>query len=167
MNYKNLSHNEIVAKIKESGFFDIKELVSKAVYDRDGEKAWRYFDTRLLITLFFIREKKDKSFTVNSWANNGSMQQRGFRENTCDIVSSKTARKKMYLSPHTMGCGVDFHVSGESAINTRKWLLEIQDELPFKIRLESKVLSTGKEITWVHLDVFDEPNNPKVYLFDV
>ena len=51
MNYKNLTHSEIVAKIKASGYFDIRELVSKAVFNRDGEKAWRYFDTRLLITL--------------------------------------------------------------------------------------------------------------------
>lgn len=164
---KNLTHSEIVSKIKASGYFNIKELVSEEVYKRDGERAWRYFDTRLLITLYFIRKKKGKSFTVNNWANGGSFSQRGFRENICDIVSKRTIQGKLYLSAHTMGCGVDFDVSGESASDVRKWLLEIQDELPFKIRLEYKYAKSGKEITWVHLDVFDEDKNPKVYLFNV
>jgi hypothetical protein len=167
MNYKNITHSEIVSKIKESRYFSIKELVSKAVYDRDGERAWRYFDTRLLITMFFIREKKGKAFTVNNWSYGGAFEQRGLRENISDIVRKKTVADKLYLSAHTMGKGIDFDVKGESASEVRRWLLEIQDELPFKIRLERKILSTGKEISWVHLDVFDEDKNDKVYLFDI
>lgn len=162
---KNLTHSEIVSKIKASGYFNIKELVSEAVYEKYGEKAWRYFDTRLLITMYFIREKIGKSITVNNWAYGGNFSQRGFRENTCSIVAKKTNAGRLYMSAHTMGCGIDFDVKGITASDVRKWLIEIQDELPFNIRLEHKYARTGKEITWVHLDVFEE--DKKVYLFNV
>lgn len=163
---KNLTHSEIVSKIKASGYFNIKELVSEVVYNKYKEKAWRYFDTRLLITMFFIRKKIGKSITVNNWAYGGTFSQRGFRENTCSIVSKRTKADRLYMSAHTMGCGIDFDVKGMTASDVRKWLLEIQDELPFKIRLEYKYAKSGKEITWVHLDVFSD-NDKKVYLFNV
>jgi len=37
-------------------YFEIEELVSKAVFDKEGENAWRFFDPRLLETMLFIRE---------------------------------------------------------------------------------------------------------------
>ena len=64
-----------------------------------------------------------------------------------------------------MGCAIDFKVSGLNSSEVRKWLLEIQNELPFKIRLENTL--NGKQISWVHLDVYDEDKNPKVYLMNL
>jgi len=166
---KNLTHSEIISKIKASGYFNIKELVSEEVYKRDGERAWRYFDTRLLITIYFIRKKLDKGFNVNNWATAKAgdiiYDERGLRENISDIVSDKTKKRKLYLSGHTMGCAIDFKVSGLNSSEVRKWLLEIQNELPFKIRLENTL--NGKQISWVHLDVYDEDKNPKVYLMNL
>lgn len=164
---KSFSHQEIISLIKEKQYFDIRELVSKQVYEKFGESAWKFFDTKLLITLYFIRNKKGKYIIVNDWHKGGSLQQRGFRENICPIVKEKTNNLKMYVSAHTVGQGIDFTILNEKASDTRKWILKIEDELPFKIRLEYKYIKSGEEITWVHLDTYDEPNNPKVCLFNV
>lgn len=163
----SLTHSEIVKKIKESGYFRIEEFVSKAVFDKYGDRSWRYLTRELLITIYFIRHKKGLSLTANNWHNGNNFDERGYRENICDIVYKKTLAKKLYLSGHTAGKALDFTFSGESASDTRKWLVEIANKLPFKIRLEYRYASSGKEITWVHLDTYDEDKNPKVYLFDV
>jgi hypothetical protein len=66
---------------------------------------------------------------------------------------------KIYLSGHVLGMAVDFDVKGMKAKDVRLWLIEHKSELPYKIRLE-------KNVNWVHLDVEDEPDNNKVYLFN-
>ena len=42
--------------MKKCKHFGIKELVSKIVFDRWGEKAWMFFDTDILEDLDTIRE---------------------------------------------------------------------------------------------------------------
>lgn len=157
-----MSENEILKGIKE--FFDIRELVDKETYDKYGEKAWQFMCPRLLHTMLVIRKELDKSITANNWHTGGSFSQRGLRTNMQPIVKAK---KKLYLSAHLMGKGIDFDVKGMTASEVRGWLVSNASKLPYPIRLENKFAKTGKEISWVHLDVFYNEKNSKVYLFNV
>lgn len=155
----------IIEELKE--FFCIEELVDKVTFKRDGERAWRYFHTDLLRVLLFIRFNIDKSMTINDWKWGGRFSQRGLRTNICSIVKGKTLKGKLYLSAHSLGMGLDFDVKGMTADEVRDWIQSVEDSLPRKIRLEHKFAKSGKTITWVHIDVFFENKNPKVYLFNV
>lgn len=160
-----MEFSQVVKKLKK--YFAIHELVDKQTFDAHGERAWKFFDIRLLITLLFIREKLDKGISINNWFWRGKFSQRGLRTNICSIVKRKTKADKLYLSAHVLGMGIDFDVSGMAASEVRKWLVSIAEELPYKIRLEYKFAKSGREITWVHLDVMDEEKNDTVYLFNV
>ena len=146
-------------------FFSINEWVDQSTYQAYGEKSWRFFDKRLLATLLYVREQIGQPITINTWSRGGQFSQRGLRTNLSPLVIKKSSKQRLYLSAHMRGSAVDFDVKGYSAMEVREWLIQKQSELPYKIRLESKM--NGKEISWVHLDVDDEPANPKVYLFNV
>ena len=70
-------------------------------------------------------------------------------------------RKRLYLSGHVMGKALDFNVKGFTAEEVRAWIIKNRDLFPFKIRLEHTL--KGKVINWVHLDVFQNEKNPKIY----
>ena len=90
------------------------------------------------------------------------MQQRGLRHNKSVMVRRKDS---IYLSAHMFGKAVDFDVQGMDATEVRAWIIKNANLLPCKVRLENK--KKGKPISWVHLDVIQEEQNPKVYLFNV
>ena len=140
-------------------YFDIRELVSEDVFNKDGENAWRFFDPRLFEVMLFIRTELNKPIYANKWHKGKNLSQRGLRENTCSIVKGKTLDDKMYLSAHVFGQALDFDVKGMSAEEVRQWLVQKADELPHAIRLEK-----GK--TWVHLDVAVKEGQGKVYVFN-
>ena len=131
-------------------YFDIRELVSKAVYVKFGEGAWRLFDTRLLETLLALRVDILKvPLVCNNWKSGGSLQQRGFRENTSAIVSDKTKENKMYLSAHTVGQAVDLSSSKMTADIMRNLIVQMKNKLPHKVRIEK----AENAPTWLHIDV--------------
>ena len=158
-----MSDEEIYKKIKS--YFFIEEFVSKKVYQKYGEKAWQFMCPRLLHTLIIIREDIGKPMTINNWHRGGNFSQRGLRSNLSSIFMSKFKKGRMYLSAHVMGRAVDFDVKGMTAEEVRMYLKGMKDKLPYKIRLEHKM--KGKFISWVHLDVFSNPSNKHIYLFDV
>lgn len=135
-------------------YFDIQELVCKDVYERFGEKAWDFFDPRLLSVLLFIRRNLGKPIYVNNWKIGGNLQQRGYRCNLCEIVKNK---KSLYCSAHMRGQAVDFTVKGCTAEYVRQWLMNNDYRLPYNIRLEA-------DVTWVHLDVCNNSED-KVIIF--
>ena len=143
-------------------YFNIKELVDEAVFNKYGEKAWQFIDSKLMESLLVIREGIGKPMFLNDWSYGGKFDERGLRHNLSDLVATKS---RIYLSAHMMGKAADFDVHGMKAPEVRKWIVDNQDAFPHKIRLERKL--NGKEITWNHLDVYDYKKNPKVYLFDI
>lgn len=147
-------------KVKK--YFTIQEFVSKDVYDKYKEDAWQFICPMLLETLLIIRKELGKPMTINNWHKGGQFSQRGLRHNQSPLVKGKSA---MYLSAHLMGKAVDFDVQGMSAVEVRNWLSNNSSILPCKIRLEN--LMDGKPISWVHLDVYQNEKNSKVYLFNV
>jgi uncharacterized protein YcbK (DUF882 family) len=144
--------------MKKPKHFKLHELVSKQVFKKYGERAWTFFDPRLVETLDFIREKLDKPITVNNWISGGPLEQRGFRCNMDPLPLKKTKSGIIYCSAHMCGQAVDFDVKGMTAQKVRDWIIQNQDSLPYPIRLEDGV-------SWVHLDV--RQANQKVYLFKV
>lgn len=151
----------IVEELRQ--YFDVRELVSKEVYQKNGENAWRYFDTDLLQVLLTIRRDIVKAPMVcNNWANGGQLSQRGLRENTAPMVKAKTEAGTLYLSAHTMGKAIDLSSPKYTADKLRKMIEEKADLLPCNIRMES-----GKSApTWLHIDTATAPSqSDKIYIF--
>jgi hypothetical protein len=160
-----MNESQILEEIKD--FFCIEELVDPITFEKFGSSSWMFIDIRLLETLLILRKNIDKSISINNWKWNGSFQERGLRSNIKHILYNKTINKKLYLSAHIMGKGIDFDVEAMTAEEVRNWIIENEDLFPYKIRLEHKFHKTGKVISWVHLDVFYLKSNPKIYLFNV
>jgi len=154
---------ELIAELEK--YFSIEEFVDETVFNKYGTRAWRFFDPRLLETILMIRVALDKSITINNWKWNGRFSQRGLRTNISSLVQNKSLKNRLYLSAHLRGAAIDFDVKGMTSVEVRTWLVENEDMLPYKIRLEN--LMNGKPIGWIHLDCDDEEKNPKVYLFNV
>ena len=151
-----MTREEILTEIKK--YFVISELVCDHVFAKWGEQAWKFLDTNYLWALLVIRRDIIK---LPMWCTSKTQKQRGLRCNRCDLVKSKNYP---YLSAHVLGKAGDFTITGMKASAAREKIKANADLLPCKVRLE-KWDSTGKEISWVHIDVIDEPKNPKVYEF--
>lgn len=139
-------------------YFEVKELVCKHVYNKYGERAIQFLDSRLLETIVAIRKKIDKPIYVNNWDSNGQLSQRGLRCNLCSLVRAKSNAQTLYVSAHLQGTAIDFDVKGMTASEVRKWIQDHADVLPYPVRLED-------EVTWVHLDLRNDGSKSKVVLF--
>lgn len=155
--------SEIIKKLKP--YFDIRELVGPETYNKLGNQAWQVFDTDTLHSLLLMRVGIDKPFTVNTWHKGGEFSQRGFRDNTQQILKDKTIKGKLYLSGHVMGKAIDFVVSGMDSEDVRQWIINNAEIFRCKIRLEHK--KNGEPISWVHFDTKHDQTKPKIYLFNV
>lgn len=153
-------NDSVVNKVKK--YFNICELVSPAVYNKFGETAWKFFDTELLETILCLREKILKvPLVCNNWKSGGNFSQRGFRENTCDIVSEKTKEGKLYCSAHCLGKGIDLSSAKMSASDMKKVIIANKKLLPYNCRIEGDAAPT-----WLHLDLMVNPGTKdKVTIF--
>ena len=157
-----MKHDELITKISQ--FFDIRELVSERVWKKHTTGAWSLFDPRLLETLLCLRtEILRVPLVCNNWRSGGALQQRGYRENTCEIVAKKTLNGDLYTSAHTLGMAVDLSSGQMSADAMRNAIIEHADKLPYKVRIESKKGAP----TWLHIDVkCSHLQKEKVFIFD-
>lgn len=150
-------------------YFSPDELFSPKAFNKYKHLGNYFFlsrlDIRLIKTLLFIRVTIDSEITINDYKWGGKYTQRGVRDTSTSMVKDKASKSDPWLSAHPLAMGVDFDVKGMTATEVRNWIKENKDLLPYKVRLERKY--KGKEISWVHLDVCDDPRNPKVYEFDV
>lgn len=138
-------------------YFKAYELVDETVYGKFGEDSiHRFFDPRLLKTILFIRKGIGKPMTINTWKHGGVFSQRGLRTNVSPMVKRKN---KLYLSAHVLGSAVDFDIDGMTSLEVRQWIVDHQNELPYKVRLEGNV-------NWVHVDVATYKDK-KVDIFNV
>lgn len=125
-------------------YFNLTEVVDQQTARRDGDKAWGYFDTRLLEVLIWIREGLGIPLVINT----KDRQQRGLRVNICQIVKEKTLNGILYISGHLLGKAFDFNAAQNrmTAEQIRQWIAANIDDCPYPIRLE-------KDVNWVHIDV--------------
>jgi hypothetical protein len=144
--------------ITKPQYFSLDELVCEDVLNTYGERAWSFFDQRLLITLDTIRDRIGKPIFVNDWLIHGSYSQRGLRCLRCDLVKAKCLSGEMYMSAHMLGKAADFDIVGLVASEVRAWIIKNKNAWPYHIRLEDGV-------SWVHLDTFDF-SDEKVVLFN-
>lgn len=144
-------------------YFNIEELVSQNVYRKLGDEAWRLFDPRLLATLLALRtEILQVPLVCNNWRKGGSLQQRGYRENTSPIVKAKTNKNELYLSTHCLGQGIDLSSGMMTADKMRMLILQKRDLLPYPVRIEDGASAP----TWLHIDVSCPPGQrEQVYIF--
>lgn len=147
-------------------YFRIEEFFTEKAVQQWQHKGSYWFlsrlDKRLLEVILWARETIDKPFHANDWFWGGRFDERGYRDIQSDMVKS---RSDVWMSAHLMGMALDFVVDGVPATHVRDWFWVNKDQCPHPIRLERNL--NGKPISWVHLDVCDDPRNPKVYLFDV
>lgn len=141
--------------MKKTKHFKIYELVCQDVYKRDGENAFRYFRPVLLDFIDWLRESINKPVYVNNWFWGGPHSQRGLRCNLCPLVANN---KKLYLSAHITGSGIDFNVKDIDPDQLHAWLesnfhkfFYLHPEYIMKCRIESKEFAP----TWVHVDFYE------------
>ena len=146
----SINRNEIIQLVKK--YFTIQELVCPHVYKQFGEDSWKFLSTELLHTIYMVRHVILK---VPMYINGGNYSQRGLRCNLCSLVKAKT---KPYLSAHVTGNGIDFTCKEYTAEQIRQKIKENYDVLPYNIRLEENV-------SWCHIDVYDEGNNKRINTF--
>ena len=145
----------------KSKHFKVHELVPKALYDKYGEKAWRYVPKALIRVIDDLKEKfPEGSMTINNYYWNGSREWSGIR----------TGDSKYYSigSQHSYGNALDIVWSKYTAVEVRKYILE-----EYKAGNPIYTELGGLEIaSWVHLDVRNEDElvifdkNNKVYTID-
>ena len=139
-------------------YFDLREVVSKQVYERYGQQAWQFFDTRLLAVVVWLRKSMGIPLVCNNWASGGKFDERGFRSNLDPLVSEKTKKGSLYCSSHSRGQGIDLSSGRAAAPTIRHWIRLHKSDLPYPIRLESDKSAP----TWVHIDVCNTGTDPIV-----
>jgi len=153
VNMKKKSREETIASLKTK--FKISELVCPHTVAKFGEKSWQFLNTELLETLLVLRFD---IFGVGMTVNHGTSTQRGLRCNICQLVKDQTVKNQIYLSAHCTGCGVDVDFSGYTAAQARAKIKEKAALLPYPVRLE-------KDVTWVHIDVYNDGSGKKIVEF--
>ena len=150
---KKKTRNEIIAQLKTK--FNVKELVCPHTYDRFKENSWQFLNTELLETLLVLRFE---IFNVGITVNTSTLTQRGLRCNICQLVKEKTMKNINYLSSHCTGSGVDVDFAGYTAEKAREHIRKNADKFPYPIRLE-------KNVTWVHIDIYNDGSGKKIVEF--
>jgi len=153
INVKQRTRNEIIAELKTK--FKITELVCPHTYAKFKDNSWQFLNTELLETLLVLRFD---IFKVGMTVNTSTLTQRGLRCNICELVKEKTKNNQIYLSSHCTGSGVDVDFAGYTAERAREHIRKNADKLPYPIRLE-------KNVTWVHIDVYNDGSGKKIVEF--
>lgn len=138
-----MDRNKLIKEV--SKYFNIKELVCPHCYNKFKDNSWQFISTELLSTLYVLRTIViNKPMVINTWATNGSYSQRGLRCNMCQLVKSKTS---IYMSAHSLGKAVDFHVPGMDAESVRNLIRSNVNKFEYPIRLE-------RDTNWCHIDCY-------------
>lgn len=146
--------------IKKCKHFNIKELVSRQVYEKYGEKAWSFIDDDIKEFLDLIREHFNRPVTVNNWSFGGNLEQRCLRANLDQITKEKTKQNKLYLSAHVLGKGVDFNIKGFNTNQVHQEILKNSEKFKMIKRMESEEATP----TWIHVDTISH-SNKGIYVF--
>ena len=131
-----------------SKHFNVHELVPKKMYEKYGEKAWRYVDARLIDTIDKLKEHfSEGTMTINNYYWGGDREWSGIR--TPDSPYYNVG------SQHSYGNAVDIVWSSYS-------VKEVRDYVLGNLGVFDKV--RGIEIaSWLHVDV---RNSEELVIFD-
>lgn len=123
----------------KSKYFKIQELVPSSIYYSRKESAWELIDSRLIITLDYLREKYGP-ILINNWNRLGALNNRGFRDSDTNVGAK--------LSQHRYGRAADcsFLTKGILVKDVRDYIIMNPTEFPFITCIEMNV-------SWLHFDV--------------
>lgn len=141
--------------MKANKYFDIKELVSRNVYNKMGDSAISLLDPIALKALENIREIIGVPLICNNWAAGGNRQYSGYREEGCGVGVS--------TGWHYKGCAYDLISTKLTAKEMREILEKNQDKLIYPIRVEK--WDNKGEISWLHIDTAPNTHGQKLYFF--
>lgn len=145
-----MKRKEIIQRLKK--YFEIRELVCPHTYRAWGNASWKFLQTDALHTLLVLREEiLQVPMVINTYHIGQNVTQRGLRCNLCPLMRNKTLNGVLYLTAHRGGAwDVVFTIkSGMTAARARRKIKEKQHLLPCNVRIE-------KNVTWLHIDVYDE-----------
>ena len=126
-----------------SKYFKIHELVSKSVYEKMGEKAWRYVPDDLIMAIDTVKERfPNGTISINNYAWGGSRQWSGLRTADSSYYSA--------TSMHSFMMAVDMIFSKYTADEVRKDILDNPSSYHTVRGLEL-------DTSWVHIDIRNEP----------
>ena len=134
--------------------FNIKELVSKIVYDYYTKTLgypesflWCLFEEEYLIDIDCVRETWGKAIIINNWHLGGSLSQCGLRSNMDAIVKGK---KNPYLSGHCLAKGFDLHDAKGDNKGLYNHICSLGKNGKFKkMKRVENIVSTP---SWCHID---------------
>ena len=126
----------------KSKYFKVHELVPKKMYEKYGEKAWRYVDARLIETIDKLKEHFNLgTMTINNYFWNGSREWSGIRTPDSPNYS--------YGSQHSFANAFDIVFSHYSAEEVRNYIIDNPHEFQYIKGMEL-------EVSWLHIDVRNE-----------
>jgi hypothetical protein len=121
--------------------FAVFELVDRATYDAEGDKALDRFNPKILEAIEGIREFFAVPMIINNWYLGGSFQWRGWR------TPEKAAELGAPNSEHAKGNAFDFDIQGLTAQQVRDKIVANQDN-----PLLANITRLEANTTWVHAD---------------
>lgn len=134
----------------KSKYFKVHELVPKKMYEKYGEKAWRYVDVRLIEMIDKLKEHFNLgTMTINNYFWNGDREWSGIRTPDSPNYS--------YGSQHSFANAFDIVFSHYSAEEVRNYIIDNPHEFQYIKGMEL-------EVSWLHIDV---RNEDEIVLFRV
>jgi len=126
----------------KSKSFKIHEFVPKHIFDKFGEKAWRFINPKLIKTFDTIKERfPNGSVTINNYYWGGNRHWSGLRTPTSPHYSE--------TSIHSLGGAGDAVFSDYTAEEVRQDIIDNPEVYPYVKGIEM-------EISWLHVDVRNE-----------
>jgi len=126
----------------KSKYFKVHELVPRKMFEKYGEKSWRYVDVRHIETVDILKEHFNLgTMTINNYYWGGSREWSGIRTPESSYYS--------YGSQHSFANALDIVFSHYTAEEVRNYIMNN----PQKFK-HIKGLELG--VPWVHLDLRNE-----------
>ena len=128
--------------IQRARYFDIRELVPKAVFEAqipEQERLWLLFDGRVIWTLDALRMRYGP-LVANTWHEGGAHQFRGFRPWGLALGAP--------LSQHRFGRAGDVVSERVTAEEIRQDILAHPDRDEFKF-----IRAIEADVEWLHFDM--------------
>lgn len=126
----------------KSKYFEIHELVPRALYRKYKEQAWKYVDVRLIESIDTLKEHFNLgTMTINNYEFGGNREWSGIRTSDSPWYS--------LTSQHSFANAFDIVFSHYTAEEVRNYIINNRDLFPHINGLEL-------EIDWVHIDIRNE-----------
>ena len=126
----------------KSKYFKIHELVPQHIFQKRGEKSWKYIDERLISSIDTLKEHfSNGTMTINNYHWNGDRNWSGLRTPDSSDYNE--------TSMHSMGKAIDCVFSNYTADEVRMYILQHASFFPYIKGIEDTV-------SWLHIDVRNE-----------